>query len=90
MKLTVYKYPISINDEQEIQMPRDSQILCVKNQYEGPVLYAKVNPSNRLVSRTIYCRGTGHSADGLEYADWIDTVMFANGNLVFHFFADPE
>lgn len=87
---TVYKYPIKITDEQELQLPKDAQILCVKEQHGEIVLYARVDTANHPVSRTIYCQGTGLNADGLEFADWIDTVLLAKGNLVFHFFADPE
>jgi hypothetical protein len=89
MKSTIFKYPIEITDDQILQLPLDAQILCVKEQNGRIVLYALVNLLNRLVPRYIFCRGTGHSADNLDCADWIDTVMLTNG-LVFHFFADSE
>ncbi len=53
-----------------------------------PVLYAAVNTACEIEGYVnIECRGTGQTLNGKEVAEITETLLFQNGNLVLHFFA---
>ncbi|EAD4631613.1 hypothetical protein HNE21_000785 [Listeria monocytogenes] len=88
MKLKIYKYPLKIKDSQVITLPAESTVLSIKNQHEVPVLYAAVNTACEIEGYVnIECRGTGQPLNGKEVAEITETLLFQNGNLVLHFFA---
>jgi hypothetical protein len=75
-----------IVDEQEVDMPRDAEILSVGHQDQHPVLWARVDPSSERVKRRIFLVGTGHTVpDGVTY---INTTFMQSGKLVLHWFRD--
>lgn len=82
---TVYKYPLKIDDYQQVILPIDAKILCIKVQNGTPYLWALIDKEqthNETV--TIRCAGTGH--DIKDEVEYIDTIMVVGGALVFHFF----
>lgn len=82
---TIYKYPLRIEDEQEIEMPSAAKFLSVQVQPGvGPCLWALVDTDNIPSKRMIQIRGTGHPANGV--GEYIDTFQMHNGGLVFHAF----
>lgn len=81
---TVYKYPLFILDEQDIEMPDSANILTVQMQNGEPCLWALVDTSNHPSVRKILIRGTGHDADGM--GRYISTFQMKGGALVFHAF----
>ncbi|EKE9665662.1 TPA: hypothetical protein LWK02_000171 [Listeria innocua] len=88
MNLKIYKYPLAIKDSQVITLPAESTVLSIKNQHEVPVLYAAVNTACELEGYVnIECRGTGQMLNGKEVTEITETLLFQNGNLVLHFFA---
>ncbi|EAC2779471.1 MULTISPECIES: DUF7352 domain-containing protein [Listeria] len=88
MKLKIYKYPLAIKDSQVITLPAESTVLSIKKQHEVPVLYAAVNTTCEIEGYVnIECRGTGQPLNGKEVAEITETLLFQNGNLVLHFFA---
>ncbi|ARM74282.1 hypothetical protein LMxysn_2647 [Listeria monocytogenes] len=88
MKLKIYKYPLATKDSQVITLPAESTVLSIKNQHEVPVLYAAVNTACEIEGYVnIECRGTGQPLNGKEVAEITETLLFQNGNLVLHFFA---
>ncbi|MBC2100613.1 DUF7352 domain-containing protein [Listeria booriae] len=87
MNRKIYKYPLEIKDSQTIDVPAESIVISIKNQQEQPVLYAVVDADCEKKGQIrIECRGTGHMLSGEEPFELVETVLFANGNLVFHFF----
>lgn len=84
MTQTIYKYPLSIADEQIVSIPRHSQILSVQMQDGVPCLWALVDPIYEKEPRTVYIRGTGHDASGV--GRFISTFQMQNGALVLHAF----
>ena len=82
---TVYKYPLKIDDYQQVTLPAGAKILCIKVQHGIPCLWALIDKEQTCEETlTIRCAGTGHDIkDNVEY---IDTVMLVGGALVFHFF----
>ena len=81
----VFKYTLKIDDYQQVFLPMDAKILCIKVQNETPCLWALIDKEQTYDEAvTIRCAGTGHDIkDDVEY---IDTIMIAGGALVFHFF----
>lgn len=81
----VYKYPLKIDDYQQVILPEYAKILCIKVQNGTPCLWALIDKEqayDKIV--TIRCAGTGH--DIKDEVEYIDTIMVADGALVFHFF----
>ena len=81
--MKIYKYVLLIADEQTIEIPLGSKILCVQNQKEDLCIWAEVNPKNNLVKRTFLVIGTGHNTPNSR-DNYIGTVQTLNGNLVWH------
>lgn len=81
---TVYKYPLRILDEQEVEMPDSANLLTVQMQNGQPCLWALVDTSNPMVLRKILIRGTGHVAE--KVGRYISTFQMQGGALVFHAF----
>lgn len=82
--LTIYKYPLVVEDEQSIQLPDDAKILTIQIQNGQPFLWVLLD--NQLPSnpRKILIRGTGHDSHGV--GKYISTFQMHGGSLVFHAF----
>jgi hypothetical protein len=63
MSTAVWKFPINIVDDQQIEMPEHAQILHVGGQDGRLCLWVRVNPANAKVARRISVRGTGHTIE---------------------------
>jgi hypothetical protein len=87
VRKTVWKFPLIVDDWQIVEMPANSQILCVQVQYEMPVLWALVHPGNPKEKRRILMAGTGHEREDLAgLVNYIGTFQLVRGQLVFHVF----
>ena len=84
----VWKFEIPINDEFEIQMPRNAELLHVEVQNDKGFLWARVAPERHNEQRKFYLRGTGHPVD--MDCEYVGSFMLRNGALVFHLFEDAE
>lgn len=91
----IWKFPLRIEDTQEIEMPAGARILTVQAQFGVPCLWALVRSESPRVRRTIRTIGTGHpisddfptlSATASSYDGYIGTYQLSDGNLVFHVF----
>lgn len=82
--MKVYKYPIKILSLQDVEMPVGASILCCQMQGGEPMLWALVQPENKLSARGIRIVGTGHEASDL--GRYIDTIQIDGGALIFHVF----
>lgn len=85
--VTIYKYPLKITDEQQIELPEDVRILTVQMQGGKAYLWAMVDTDAEKVKRTIQIFGTGISVDpdGLAY---IGTVQ--RDGFVWHVFINID
>ncbi len=87
--MTIYKYKLEATDNQVINMPHGSKILTVQIQYDGPCLWALVDPKQSLTEdRKIRIHGTGHEVPGPDKLKYISTIQKAGGQLIFHVFED--
>lgn len=83
---TIHKYPFTIAEEFILDMPIGAEILTVECQNEVPTMWAKVDPSGKVMGRRFRIFGT----------DWpIDTRLslmhvksFQQGRFVWHVFED--
>ena len=86
----IWKYPIEITDEQEIEMPSDSKILSVSQ--SGLIcLYVYVfNPASPKIKRKIVIFGTGNKIEKDPGGKYIGTITTHGQSLVWHIFEDKR
>lgn len=83
---SVYKYPVSLDDYFQLDLPYGAEILSVQVQQEEVYLWALIDKKEDLiVTRKFRLAGTGHliSEPNLKF---IGTFQSDNGYLVFHLF----
>lgn len=78
----IYKYPLTVTDNQTVPMPKGAEILTVQVQGGTPCLWAMVDLREPEEDRRILTYGTGHIVD-LE-GRYIGTYQMSA--LVFHVF----
>lgn len=85
--LTVYKYPLSLDDDVTLALPEGAQVLTIQMQNGDPVLWALVNPDAPTEQRSFHITGTGHSIEEPR-SQWryVATFQMLGGALVFHVF----
>jgi len=85
---TIWKFPLTITDQNEIEMPKGAELLTVQMQHGEPQLWASVDPQAPKVSRRIMVHGTGHPVDLFNV--YLATFQTMGGYLVFHVFDAGE
>lgn len=83
---TIWKFELTITDEQIINMPRGGQILTIQTQNEVPCIWALVDPINSKEIVTIHIFGTGHPIRDNFNGKYIGTFQLQGGSLIFHVF----
>ena len=87
MTLTIWKFPLEIKDELEIEIPSPAIPLAFQLQKGRPILWCLVDPEMGLVKKKFRLAGTGHKIDNsLEELKYIGTVQLIHGLLVYHLF----
>jgi hypothetical protein len=84
MTATIWKFPIPIDDEFEISMPRDAELLFVDSQNNAGQIWARVVPEREREPRRFYLRATGYPVD-LD-SRHVGSFIIHGGALVFHLF----
>ena len=86
MKKAIYKYPVTIDDEFELEMPGGGSVLTVQMQNEQPMLWAIVEPKLNKVKKKFVIVGTGHEYNE-EYFNQLRYInTFQVDTLVLHLF----
>ena len=88
----IWKFPIPIRDEVEIEMPRDADILTIRFQKDAPTVWALVDPRHIIPARwLVRMVGTGHEVDTEAWPlhTYKSTDMIFGGDFVLHFFIKP-
>lgn len=80
----IYKYPISVDDEISIKIPKGAVILTVQIQKGEPCIWALVDPDKEETERHFYLYGTGMTVTHAEV--YIGSFQMLNGSLIFHLF----
>ena len=85
--ITIYKYPLLITDEQEIEIPFGSKILTAKFQQGSLFIWAEVDTEKMVVKKKIFLFGTGHEiTQKVHEIKYISTVFMLNQSIVWHIF----
>lgn len=95
--LTIWKFPIRVDDEITCQMPAGARLLTVQVQGAGhgnavgtPCIWALVNSEAKKEKRTFRVYGTGHPIEESEIPCerllYVGTFQSISGSLVFHLF----
>lgn len=90
----IYKYPLVVDDVQDIKMAQGASVLCVQAQGETPCVWALVGHNSKMdgpstVRRRFRTYGTGHPMDDAEtFPHYVGTYQLRGGALVFHVFTD--
>ncbi len=81
----VFKYEVPIEDHFTLALPRDSRILAFQAQHDKPVIWALVDPEEKVKTEHEFRMvGTGHP---IEESDChIGTAQMYMGTLVLHLF----
>ena len=89
--MTIWKFPVEITDEFELEMPSDAKILSVQMQNGSPQLWALVDPKSERVLRTFYIVETGNPiCFAPSQSEFVGTFQTHGGQLVRHLFAGDE
>ena len=87
MTKTIWKYPIEIQDVQEIEIPSPAIPLAFQIQDREPILWCLIDRDMGLVKKKFRLAGTGHLIkNSLEELKYIGTVQIWGGRLVYHLF----
>lgn len=81
---TIWKFPIPIQDEFTIAMPKGAELLHVEVQHGQPCVWARVDPDLGHEDRALKLRGTGHPVD--PECRHVGSFLLHEGALVFHLF----
>jgi hypothetical protein len=82
---TIYKYPLSRLDVEDIEMPQGAKPLAVQVQGGQPCLWALVDPDRPKEVRRFLTFGTGHPVSE-NVGAYLGTFQLIAGSLVFHLF----
>ena len=84
---TIYKYTLSLDKEQTIELPANAQILTVQAQREFPQLWAIIDTDEERTEQiTIIFHGTGNPIENEACSSYIGTIQLYGGRLVLHAF----
>jgi hypothetical protein len=83
--MKICKYPLAIQDEQVVNLPRGARVLTVQTQSDSPSLWALIDENEtetepRIFS--IYATGDPTSAEGT----YINTFQLLGGRFIGHVF----
>ena len=86
----IYKYPLELSTI-GVMMPVGAQILSVKEQFGGIVIYALVDPGElkrSMVQFRVF--GTGHPLppEAIAGVRFLGTIKLKDGKLMFHVFVE--
>lgn len=82
---TIWKFPLSVTDEQIVQIPGRGVVLTIQEQRGWPCLWAMVDDTQFKNPRTIHIYGTGHPMPD-DPGHYVSTFQMHGGELVFHVF----
>lgn len=85
MSKTIWKFPFKTADKIDLEMPVAAKVLSVQVQRGQTCIWALVDPTMSLKTRSFRIFGTGHPIDSLLGAH-VGTYQLAGGDLVFHMF----
>lgn len=86
MTETIWKFPLKLQHEQEIEMPAGAKILTVALQKDIICLWALCNPDVPKQKKEIVIFGTGQPIHENLTLKYIGSVQVCNGDFAWHVF----
>jgi hypothetical protein len=87
MAKVIYKYPLTINTNQFLNLPKGAKILTVQLQSNIPYIWALVDPKEETGEVPIYMVGTDISFPNPVSLEYIGTVQIVEREVtVWHIF----
>ncbi len=86
----VWKFPITLDEDQKIAMPKRSRVLCVQMQGVVPCIWAVCESLASYESVTVKVVGTGHEIEAEEAWSYLGTVQQGGGAYIWHVFVGAE
>ncbi len=83
--ITIWKFPITTNEYQSIEMPAGARILDVQMQFDQPAIWALVNSITPKEARLIRVFGTGQLLPNIALT-YIGSFQMAGRSFVWHVF----
>lgn len=86
---TIYKYPITLEEDFDILMPVGAQFLTVQTQGEhgAPQMWWEVNTANPITERHSFrVYGTGWQMNPDAHLRYLGTFQQENGRFVWHLY----
>lgn len=84
--LTIHKFPLDIEDEQDIVVESGAQPLFAAEQEGVLTIWMLVDTELEVTPRKVYVRGTGHGVP--RHKTYVGSVIM-NPLVVWHVFIDP-
>lgn len=82
----VYKYPVPLQDEFDLELPKTAELLHFAAQGDDLCLWARVwLGETETITRRFRLAGTGHILESPPIRD-LGTVLLEDGKLVLHLF----
>lgn len=81
----IFKWTLTLNDFQSIEVPEDTKFLTVQTQYGQPQIWGLCTPAAPKKSIAIRIAGTGHPIEG-DPGMYAGTFQLKGGSLIFHVF----
>lgn len=83
--MRILKYPLMVQDIQEIEMPSDSNILCVQAQLDTPVIWAEVQDEDNMTKIKFLTVVTGITMPAIQCTkNYIGTYQLHGGKFIGH------
>lgn len=86
---TIWKYVLKKREIQSVFMPKGAEILSAQAQHQTTCIWVLVDTAAEPTERKIAIYGTGNPCPD-DPGEFIDTVQFFDGELVFHIFEIPR
>ena len=88
----ILKYPVKVHERTLLVLPYGSTILGIKKVNETPCIYARVDSREKENEMWEVCGvQTGESIDDFaKTLEYLDTIVFFDGQYVEHYFISPE
>lgn len=85
---TIWKYQLTVEDKQVIEIPQRSKLLSVQTQFDIPCIWVGIlNTELPKETITILTFGTGNPILGnIDHFKFLGTYQIMGGSLVFHVF----
>jgi hypothetical protein len=84
--MTIWKFPILIEDSFKLSIPRGSTFLDVQVQHGEPQSWWLVDPHEPKETVELRVHGTGHPVSIAQPLKHLGTFQMHGGSLVFHLF----